>query len=191
MLQSEKIMISSFRQRTLSCWGLILWALNTDTWASVIWRWWILNIMSNACFCIITRGLCLLIIIFTILILSDIVVFPSLSHPLVYQCVYVSVCVTGNDYHFDSHQCNSSLIKTKAPEKTAINTIISVSVCVCVVLDVAQSFASWTIFSNTNTCVFVYIYFVHACIRINIRSYPQVTVVLPGRQVEQQMIMDV
>lgn len=72
-----------------------------------------------------------LIIIFTILILSNIGLSKLEPPACVALCVFKCVCVTGNDYRFDSHQFNSSLIKTKAPEMTAINTIISVSVCVC------------------------------------------------------------
>lgn len=71
-----------------------------------------------------------LIIIFTILILSNIGL-SKFEPRACAVCVFKCVCVTGNDYRFDSHQFNSSLIKTKAPEMTAINTVFSVSVYVC------------------------------------------------------------
>lgn len=70
-----------------------------------------------------------LIIIFTILILSNIELSKLEPPACVAVCVFKCVCITVNDYRFDSHQFTSSLIKTKAPEMTAINTIIYVSVC--------------------------------------------------------------
>lgn len=84
--------------------------------------------MSNACMCIITRGLCCINYYFYHINTFKHWAFQIGATRLCSSVCIKCVCVTGNDYRFDSHQFNSSLIKTKAQEMTAINTVISVSV---------------------------------------------------------------